>query len=157
MMCADEMCNGRRRAEPKDVLVKRHQQFQRRMARHYLNQSTAAAETGEEKETTRAALGKLSRAQASGATSSRVAAPPANVNNSSSTRGSMQAQSTALPQSQSRVSTGQAGPANAIGFEIFSDSRPSGGAGKALLCVHVQLCVVIRHTISILLPLTVLT
>ena len=61
----------RRMAEPKDQLQKRYQQFQRRMARHFLNQSEAqqyADQTAEAPATSRPSdrqvLGKLSSSQA---------------------------------------------------------------------------------------------
>ena len=62
----------RRMAEPKDQLQKRYQQFQRRMARHFLNQSEAqqyADQTADAPATSRSSdsrqvLGKLSNSQA---------------------------------------------------------------------------------------------
>ena len=62
----------RRMAEPKDQLQKRYQQFQRRMARHFLNQSeaqqyadqTAEAPAASRPSESRQVLGKLSSSQA---------------------------------------------------------------------------------------------
>ena len=62
----------RRMAEPKDQLQKRYQQFQRRMARHFLNQSealqyvdqTAEAPVASRPGESRQVLGKLSSSQA---------------------------------------------------------------------------------------------
>ena len=59
-------------AEPKDQLQKRYQQFQRRMARHFLNQSeaqqyadqTAEAPAASRPSDSRQVLGKLSSSQA---------------------------------------------------------------------------------------------
>jgi hypothetical protein len=40
------MIDACRQAEPKDLLQKRYQQFQRRLARHYINMSTTEQEGG---------------------------------------------------------------------------------------------------------------
>eukprot|EP01034_Spumella_vulgaris_P025879 gene25879-32385_t len=65
----------RRMAEPKDLLNKRYQQFQRRLARHFLNKpesdlSTSDGTQGEQKPAAaRQVLGKLSVAQSTGSVS----------------------------------------------------------------------------------------
>jgi hypothetical protein len=59
-----------KQAEPKDVLQKRYQQFQRRMARHYLNLTADAEDAHRQSETQpagRGALSSLSASQARGA------------------------------------------------------------------------------------------
>ena len=59
-----------KQAEPKDVLQKRYQQFQRRMARHYLNLTADAEDAPRQSETQpagRGALSSLSASQARGA------------------------------------------------------------------------------------------
>lgn len=94
------------------------------MARYYLNQSNTAAEQGQtaanapatERDVSRKALGKLTKTQASGTSSSRISSSDSQSGGIS--RGSMQV--------GSRVE-GISQPTNSVGFDIFSDSRPEGG------------------------------
>jgi hypothetical protein len=126
-------CN--RRAEPKDTLQHRYQQFQRRMARHYLNQSNAAKEqelagepTTAAAEASRKALGKLTAAQASGSITGNRAA--------SSRPSQSQQQSGGLGGGQGHSSGARPGvPANAVGFEIFSASAEASAPG--MLSYHI--------------------
>ena len=98
----------------------RYQQFQRRMARHYLDQNSNTESNGisetssASREPRRNALGKLSKSQASGRQSDRQTS----------------SHSTAP---QSRI---HPGPSNSVGFAIYSDPADASAPPGIVLCAH---------------------
>jgi len=104
-------------AEPKDVLQKRYQQFQRRMARHYLNLTASVDEAGSSsnrESSERGALSSLSASQGRGAQragGSRRERPRGLGNNPA---GSHAAQSLTREANHNQASTG--------GFLIFDEA-----------------------------------
>ena len=124
--------NFYRRAEPKDLLSQRYQQFQRRMARHYLNMSSAessesSGSSGIPSEPSRQPLTKLSTSQASIGAGNRIAL-------SNTERDSVMAHNGAQQISRSgsglgmttggatSISSSRGTTANSRGFEVFSDA-----------------------------------
>jgi hypothetical protein len=121
----------RRMAEPKDLLNKRYQQFQRRLARHFLNKpddevnSSSVADRQQSSVPTRQVLGRLNAAQSESSTSR--ANPSANNHNSQRgltvTAANVVPKAAALPLSK------------AMNFTIYSEPQqdPSSAAQKDLL------------------------
>jgi len=130
----DEALISRARGE-KELLSKRYHQFQRRLARHYINQASDAAVTADEHQTDRVALGGLRSGDAvrqptnENATRGLGNAPRGNEGTRSAlpatNPGARAAASSATVVAASTASRATAAaPSSSNNFEIFSDGPP---------------------------------
>jgi Cu/Zn superoxide dismutase len=126
----DEALISRARGE-KELLSKRYHQFQRRLARHYINQASDAAATSDEQQSDRIALGGLRSGDAVRQATDENAirgfgnAPRGNEAASAAQPAIPAARSAAFSSTIASTFASSRASSSSNNFEIFSDAPPS--------------------------------